>query len=85
MAVQSKMVFKGEDKEVDPIFVGNLVEIADGGNPFVVLVTGVHDNRFLGTVVYSEDEDIEYGNYDDNWLAEKFKQFEGTITLIGSK
>ena len=85
MAVQSKMVFKGEDKEVDPIFVGNLVEIADGGNPFVVLVTKVHDNRFMGTVVYSEDGDIEYGNYDNNWLTEKFKQFEGTITLTGSK
>lgn len=78
------------EKEIiqDIFYPGNLVEIDDGGSLFILMVVknlpeGV--NQFSGVVLYTEEDVIEVGSVHEDWLKSKFKQFEGSINLIGSK
>jgi hypothetical protein len=87
MAVVSK-IERVTGKPVENIFfAGNLVEYQDVGKPYVVFLYdgSEHKDYFEGVVVYSENSDWSVGDVDEGFVKNMFKQFEGTITLTGSK
>lgn len=91
MAVELKISLDVSREEESPIFRGNLVQYCGANKTavYVVMVASTEssydDECFSGVVVYSKYLHCNVGEYDNSFVIADFKQFEGTISLTGSK
>ena len=68
-------------KNTNPIFEGNIVELATSQVPYMVLIVDVAENgnHFSGVVVGGAQP---VGTFSKNFISKSFKQFDGEITLV---
>lgn len=74
-------IARQKSKPTNPIFEGNIVELATSNVPYMVLITDVGEKlaHFSGVVVGGAQP---VGTFSKNFISKSFKQFEGEITLV---
>jgi hypothetical protein len=69
-------------KPEDPFKVGKLVSYMYSEKPCIILVTGVRDANFSGTLITEPDPiDLQDGLHREDWLKASFMKFTGNLII----
>lgn len=69
-------------KPEDPFKIGKLVSYMHSNTPCVILVTGVRETNFSGTIITEPDPiDLQDGLHRDDWNKSSFMKFTGNLII----